>query len=119
MLFRYDAMKCLGMLLGFFTRRAIGYFTFLLKETKMNNYSGFFWAVGGFYLSQIICLRLVSDKSEFVKKRLIYERNINFIRNKDSNILEEYPFENESLGIYNDNYVKLGNYEKKKKEIIT
>jgi hypothetical protein len=111
-LFKYDAIKCLGMILGFITRRAIGYFSHIIRETKTNYYSGFFWGIAGFYLAQIIGLRLVSEKSEFIKKRLIYEKKINFIRNNDSKIHEEYPFENESLGIFSDNYIKLGQYEK-------
>ena len=122
MLFKYDIMKCLGMVLGFITRRAAGYFTSLIRENKPSHYSGFFWGVGGFYLAQIIGLRLVSEKSDFLKKRLIHERNINFIREKDSEIHEEYPFENKSLGIFSDSFVKLGEFHRlnkgKKSKII-
>lgn len=60
---------------------------------------------------------MVSEKSEFLRKRLKYEDSFNFSRKENKEIFEEYPFENESLGIFGDNYNKLSEFQKQNKTI--
>lgn len=113
-LFKYDSMKCFGLVLGLFSRRVLGYYTFKMKE-QHSKYTGFIWAIGGFYIFQILGLKMISNKGEFIKLRLLHERNINFTREINKEILEEYPFEDEKKGIFGDNYIKLSEYEKNRK----
>ena len=83
-------------------------------DLTKNVVSGFIWAITGFYLGQLFGVRMINDKADFLKLRLTYEIEINFMRKKGE-LYPEYPFVGKEPYLKGDDEIKLMKFGKFKK----
>lgn len=105
------------MTAGLLFRRFAAYLisNFRKIDVTKNAVSGLIWAISGFYIGQIFGIKMINDKADFIILRLKYEKEINYIRNKEEGIHQEYPFINKELHLKGDDEVRLMKYSKFKK----
>lgn len=76
--------------------------------------SGFIWAISGFYLGQLFGVKMINDKADFLKLRMKYEKEINFVREKGQ-LYPEYPFVGKEPYLKGDDEIRLTKFGKFKK----
>lgn len=102
-----------GLLFRRFAAFLIGNFKKI--DVTKNAIAGLIWAISGFYIGQVFGGKMINDKADFIKERLEYERQINYIREKNNNILPEYPFADKENGLLGDEEIRLRKYSKIKR----
>jgi hypothetical protein len=114
---KYDIIKLFGMTIGLFLRRYTAYVVSMIKKTDVtkNAVAGLIWGISGFYIGQIIAVKYIYTKTNFIKKRLIYEKSIDYVRENRIELFEDYPFSNNKEDLLGDNELKLTNYSRVKK----
>lgn len=114
--FRYDIIKLFGMTAALlFKRFATNVISHFRKvDVTKNVVSGFFWAVTGFYLGQLFGVRMINEKTDFLKLRMKYEKEINFVRQKGE-LYPDYPFVGKEPYLKGDDEIKLLKFGKFKK----
>jgi len=85
---------------------------FRKMDASKNTISALIWGISGFYICQIFGVKMINDKAEFIKFRLRYEKEINYVRNKGDEIHQEYPFIHKEKYLKGDDEIRLIQYKK-------
>jgi len=104
------------MTAGLLFRRFAAYVisNFRKVDVTKNAISGLIWAFSGFYIGQILGVKMINEKANFLKLRLQHEKEINFVRKKGE-LFPDYPFRDKEIYLKGDDEIRLLKYSKFKK----